>query len=99
VHHSIDDKLYKPESSREMNPFLSDITHINMSLITIKVRYLLCISKIALLIFNNDSKSCGKQIGKHLSNIRVWRAKQHLLEHMLLFSDPFDEPDTRQGMG
>ena len=82
-----------------MYPILSDFTQINLILITIKVSYLLSISKVAFLILDNDSKSGWKQIGKNLSDIRVWWAEKHLLEHMLLFSDPLDEPDTRQGMG
>jgi hypothetical protein len=97
MHHSIDHQLDKPQRRRVVNLLLSDVAHINIFLVTIEVCNLLAIPEVCFFILDDDTKGRAQEVCKALSHLRMG-GEEHLLEDVLLLSDPFDEPDTCQGV-
>lgn len=94
IHHSFDEQFDKPQRSRLLIAHISDFKPIDRFLFTFKVSQLLMVSEVRLLILDCNCKCGWQQIREDLSHLCIWRTKEHFLQHMLLFCDPFGEPDA-----
>jgi hypothetical protein len=95
MHHSIDDESDEPECRRVVYPLLTNISKINIVLVTVKVCKLFTVPKIRLFIFDDDAKGCAEEVCETLSDLRVG-GEEHLLQYVLLLPDPLDEPHASQ---